>query len=144
MKTLLAAVAACAVLAGCTAQATATAEAPTAWETKTADQAFNRRAEAALAKAPPAEPGWRVGVILAEQAPDDDHNWLSSALTADGPVLVGPDMWSRDCDDEGDGTAIDTFPLLLDPGDLITWAGDGRGVHEVCAEDLRVLRKAAV
>lgn len=130
-------------LAGCGATATATAEAPTAWDSKTADQSFVRRAEKALAAAPDPTTGWRVGVILAEQDPDDAHMWLSGVLTPDGMVMVGPDPWASDCDDGGDGTAADTFPLMLDPGDLITWAGDSRTVHAVCAEDMRVLRKAA-
>jgi len=129
------------LIAGC-AEATAEINTPDAWQTKSADPAFMRRAEAALAKAPPAAEGWRVGVILAEQD-EKGSLWKSSVLTPDGIVMIGPDPWSYDCAEKGDGIAVDTFPLLLDPGDLITWAGDGRLVHAVCAEDMRILRKAA-
>lgn len=128
-------------LAGC-AEATATNEAPSAWETKAADPAFVRRAEAALAKAPTPEPGWRIGVILSDKD-EKDHLWIASVLTPEGMVTVGPDPWSYDCAAKGKGIAVDTFPLILSPGDLISWAGDGRTEHEVCAEDMRVLRKAA-
>lgn len=138
---VIVALAAVLALAGC-AESTATVETPDAWSTKAADPAFTRRAEAVLAAAPAAEPGWRVGVILADQD-EKDHLWIASVLTSAGVVTVGPDPWSYDCDEEGEGVAVDTFPLMLDPGDLITWAGDGRTRHEVCAEDMRVLRKAA-
>jgi len=127
------------LLAGC-AEASAEVNAPDAWSTKGADPAFTRRAEAALASAPPAAPGWRVGVILADQEPKDSL-WEASVLTRDGMAVIGPDGWSNDCDDPG--AAVDAFPIILDPGDLITWAGDGRLVHRVCLEDMRVLRKAA-
>lgn len=61
-------------------------------------------------------------------------------LTAEGQVIIEA-SWSDECEDGR--YASDEFPLLLDPGDLITWAGDSRTVHKVCAEDMRVLRKAA-
>lgn len=128
-------------IGGC-AEATATNEAPSAWETKEADPAFVRRAEAALATAPAPQPGWRVGVILADKD-EKDSLWVASVLTPEGMVTVGPDPWSYDCNAKGKGIAVDTFPLILTPGDLITWAGDGRAEHHVCAEDMRVLRKAA-
>lgn len=143
MKTWIATAVAALALAGCSAEATATATVPANWDTKTADAAFVRRAEAVLAHAPAPAEGWRVGVILAEKNPDGGHLWLASVLTRDGVVMVGPDPWSPDCDDDGGGTAVDTFPLMLDPGDLITWAGDRRTLHAVCSEDMRVLRKAA-
>jgi hypothetical protein len=126
-------------LTGC-AEATATNEAPSAWEIKAANPRFAEAAQRALASAPQPEPGWRVGVIMAETT---DPQWAVSVLTQDGPVYVTYDPWSYDCEAEGEGIAFDVFPLLLDPGDLITWAGDGRVKHRVCAEDMRVLRKGA-
>jgi len=126
-------------VAGC-AEATATNEPPSAWDTKAANPRFAEAARRALASAPIPEPGWRVGVIMAETS---EPQWAVSVLTPDGPVYVTYDPWSRDCDTKGEGIAYDVFPLLLDPGDLITWAGDSRIRHRVCVEDMRVLRKAA-
>lgn len=140
MKKLAVAFIALLALGGC-AEATATNEAPSVWDAKSANPRFVEAAQRALGTAPQPEPGWRVGVILAEQPDNDSHLWLSSVLTSSGVVMVGPDPWSSDCDHPGD--SVDIFPLMLDPGDLITWAGDDRQVHAVCAEDMRVLRKAA-
>lgn len=140
-KRLVLALVALLLLGGC-AEATATNEAPSAWATKEADSTFVRKAEGALAAAPAPQPGWRVGVILATKD-DKDASWVASVLTPEGMVTVGPDEWSYDCEQKGKAVAYDTFPVILSPGDLITWAGDGRTVHHVCAEDMRVIRKAA-
>jgi hypothetical protein len=120
-------------LAGC-AESTAEVNAPEVWETKAADPAFARRAEAALRTAPPPAPGWRVGVVVAEQ---NEDGWSVNVLTRDGYAVI-TNSWSYDCEDR---FGIDVFPLMLDPGDLITWAGDGRLKHAACVEDLRLLRK---
>lgn len=122
-------------VAGCS-EATAEVNAPTAWDTRAADPRFADRAARALATALTPEPGWRTGVIMAET---DESRWAISVLTPDGPVYVTY-AWNSACDVDD---AYDLFPLLLDPGDLITWAGDGRVKHNVCAEDMRVLRKGA-
>jgi len=124
-----------AALARC-AESTAEVNAPKVWETKAADPAFARRAEAALKTAPAPQTGWRVGVITAET----EDGWTVAALTPDGMVSIRP-AWSESCDPHKDWPT-DEFQLIIQVGDLITWAGDGRTSHRVCYGDLRVLRKA--
>lgn len=122
-------------LTGC-AESSAEVNTPSAMDSKAANPRFAEAAQRALAEAPAPEPGWRIGVVLTEQAED---TWAAGVLTATGEVYLTY-SWSDECDDGRYGD--EEFPLLVDPGDLITWAGDGRTVHRVCAEDLRVIRKA--
>lgn len=120
---------------GC-AESSAEVNTPSAWETKVSDPAFARAAEGALLEAPAPASGWRNGVVAAE----DKDGYAITAMTTDGVVYIAK-AWKEDgCDRAWD---IDQFDLTLAPGDLITWAGDGRTTHHVCVEDLRVLRKAA-
>jgi hypothetical protein len=131
-----------AALAGC-AESSAEVNTPSAWDTKAANPQFAQAAQRALATAPTSDPGWRVGVVFAERPDSDEWGtppWAVSVLTREGQAIIEA-SWSEECDDGRH--ASDEFPLLLDPGDLITWAGDSRTVHEVCAEDMRIIRKAA-
>lgn len=124
---------------GC-AQATATNEAPSAWDTKAANPRFAQAAQRALASASQPEPGWRIGVVLAE----NNDSWAITALTPDGVVYLAGAKDRYDCPNDDDGRFWwDELPLMLDPGDLFTWAGDDRVSHNVCANQVRVLRKAA-
>lgn len=135
MRRLLCTAAAVLALAGC-AESTAEVNSPEAWETKAADPAFARRAEAALRSAPAPQPGWRIGIVTAENKDGD----ALAAVTPDGVVYLTP-AWSEDCDGRR-GWGYDEFQLVVDVGDLFTWAGDGRTRHNVCADDFRILRKS--
>jgi hypothetical protein len=50
-------------------------------------------------------------------------------------MVVLTDDW---CDDDPQNS-VDVLPVLVAPGDLITWTGG----PELCIPDVRVLRKAA-
>jgi hypothetical protein len=137
---LAALAAAVATLVGC-ANSTAEVNQPDAFDQLQADPALVRGAEQALDQAPAPEPGWAVGVILAEQEREKQglfaayDTWTVAVLAADGSMAVLTDDW---CDDDP-RLAVDVLPVLVAPGDLITWTGG----PELCIPDVRVLRKAA-
>lgn len=120
------------LLAGC-AESTATVEATDPWETKRIDPQFARNAEVALEAAPSPENGWRSGIVLAE----DEKDRAYAVLSDDGMVYLEA-SWDQ-CKGQ-DGYAWDELPLLVDPGDLITWTGDDREL-KLC--EVRVVKKAA-
>lgn len=134
---LSAALAGLLLLAAC-AESNATADtSEDPWTTKSADREFVRRAEDALTGAPEPEDGWRVGVILAERG-DDKWDWAASVLTDDGVRVIEA---ARTCDGKGNSDA-DVLPLMIDPGDLVTWSKQG-GDDRVCTDELDIIRKAA-
>jgi hypothetical protein len=137
----LAVLAATATLVGC-ASSTAEVNQPDAFDELQADPALVRGAEHALDQAPAPEPGWAVGVVLVEQEREKPglfaayDTWTIAVLAADGSMAVLTDDW---CDDDDPPSSVDVLPVLVAPGDLITWTGG----PELCIPDVRVLRKAA-
>jgi hypothetical protein len=138
---LAALAAAAATLVGC-ASSTAQVNQPDAFDELQADPALVRGAERALDQAPAPEPGWAVGVVLVEQEREKQglfaayDTWTVAVLAADGSMVVLTDDW---CDDDDHPDSADVLPVLVAPGDLITWTGG----PELCIPDVRVLRKAA-
>jgi hypothetical protein len=132
--------AAVASLAGC-ASSTAEVNQPDAFDELQADPALVRGAERTLDQAPAPEPGWAVGVVLVEQEREKRglfgtyDTWTVAVLATDGSMVVLTDDW---CEDDLH-LAVDVLPVLVAPGDLITWTSG----PELCTSDVRVLRKAA-
>jgi hypothetical protein len=126
------------LIAGACAESTATAtNSSGGWDgTRTVSPDLVRAAEAVVADAPDADPGWSTGVVLAENADDWGSDW--AVMTADSVVVLSLAVNCGDADTVRESDLV----LVLDPGDLITWSNDGDD-QVVCSDQLDVITKAA-
>lgn len=97
-------------------------------------------AQQVLDEAADPRPGWRIGVVTSEEEREQvglffrDIVWTAGVLDKAGRVTT----LTTDYCEADDPKAYEALPVMLAPGDLITWTGD----RKLCTSQVRVLRKA--